>query len=304
MADLRTLLDLADLATVRSSGVVSESTTADLAAQVQRARLRMGFLGDALVIALAGGTGTGKSSIVNALVGHQVVETGVVRPTTDKATAIVPAVIHGDLGTLLESMAIDELVRVEGWSDLVLVDMPDIDSTEEAHRAIVEEVLPRVDAVAWVLDPEKYADPLLHDVFLARLVPYESQFVFVLNQSDRLGDSVGEVVADLEELLRRDGFAEPVVVSCIAVDRPDHDADVTRLAAVLDDHLDAKSTAIAKIAVDLRAAANGAWSEVRAPSDDGDDIERAALAAATFVGLGVQAYEVEVAHRRHRQVSE
>ena len=42
---------------------------------------------DAYVLALVGGTGVGKSSIVNALAGETVTPAGVRRPTTSRAVA-------------------------------------------------------------------------------------------------------------------------------------------------------------------------------------------------------------------------
>src|SRR4029453_18873438 len=69
---------------------------------------------------------------------------------------------------------------------VVFLDLRDMDSIEPAHRAIVEQVLPRVDAVAWVTDPEKYADALLHDGFLRAWIPRLDRQVVVLNKADRL----------------------------------------------------------------------------------------------------------------------
>src|SRR4029078_9237979 len=53
-------------------------------------------------------------------------------------------------------------------------------------RGAVEDVRPRSDAVVWVTDPEKYADAVLHDDFLAAWVPRLDRQLVVVNKADRL----------------------------------------------------------------------------------------------------------------------
>ncbi|MGI9641333.1 MAG: dynamin family protein, partial [Acidimicrobiia bacterium] len=103
MAELAEVLDLMDLADVRSRELLGEHERSEVAAVVERARTRYGFVGEVLVVAVAGGTGSGKSSIVNALVGHEVVSTGVVRPTTQEACAVYPEGCASDLGPMLDA---------------------------------------------------------------------------------------------------------------------------------------------------------------------------------------------------------
>jgi len=83
MIDLEPLVDLADLAVVRCEGVLPERLRIELAKIAQRARQRLGYLGDVLVVAFAGGTGSGKSSLLNAVLGEEVSQVGVARPTTE-----------------------------------------------------------------------------------------------------------------------------------------------------------------------------------------------------------------------------
>ncbi len=295
MADPGGLLDLLDLVVARSDGIVPSSVTDTLAEEARRARMRHGFLGEVLVVALAGGTGGGKSSLLNALVGERVVPTGVVRPTTQRATAVYAPDPAVDLEPLLSELGVDDRVLVGGAGDVVFVDLPDFDSTERAHRHVVETVLPRVDAVVWVLDPEKYADPVLHRDFLARLVPYQDAFVFVLNQVDRLGDEAGEARASLATWLAVDGFEAPEVVETVAASKGELPPDVEALRTHLSSRLDTKATAIVKLAADLRIAANDGWRacrDVDTSTLDREGADGAALAAATFVSLGVAAWEL------------
>lgn len=297
MTDVRDVLDTLDLALARSDGILDEATTAPMAQLAQRLRIRHGFVGEVLVVALAGGTGSGKSSIVNALVGEEVVPTGVVRPTTQHATAVSSAANAADLTPLFDAVGVDHHVTSDAVEDLALIDLPDFDSTAEAHRHVVENVVPRVDAVLWVLDPEKYADPVLHEGFLASMADHEDQFIFVLNQADRLGDDVGVAVDALDDLVRDDGFRSPSIVTARA--QPFPTASVGALTEAIADRWDIKATALAKLGLDLRIVAAEGWTAVEAidPGARGDRGRDAiALAKATFVSLGVAAFEL---HHRY-----
>lgn len=295
VAELAEVLDLMDLADVRSRDVLPRDQRIAVEAIVERVRSRHGFVGEVLVVALAGGTGSGKSSILNALIGRKVVRTGVIRPTTQHACAVYPKVCASDLEPLLDALGVGDRIATEALEDVVLVDLPDFDSVEQAHRHVVDTVLPRVDAVVWVMDPEKYADPLVHREFLAKLVDHESQFVFTLNQIDRISGMEEDVIGALRTQLTRDGYSEPVVVGTSASPRDASDPDVSQLVAAVERHLDVKATALSKLAVDLRSTANAGWHGCReAVADATTDEDRwhAALAAATFVTLGVAAYEL------------
>ena len=289
MTDLISLLDLADLAVARSEGVVPAEARKELANVVQRARRKLGHVGEVLVVAFAGGTGSGKSSLINAVLGESLVRTGVVRPTTDAAVAIVPLLKSNTYTQLLLDLGIDDRVATPALKSTILVDLPDFDSTETAHRHISESVLPVVDAVIWVFDPEKYSDVVAHKDFLAKLVPYEAQFVFALNKADLLGPDTHRLVEDLTRLLVLDGFAEPKVVPTVADGQV---VDVSMLVATLLGRLDRKRTVVSKLATDLRMAASTGWVSACAANDEDANQRRSdevGLSAATFVWLGVEA---------------
>lgn len=291
MADLHELLDLLDLATVRAAVVEDAELDRRLDELGRRLRVRRGFVGDALAVAVAGGTGSGKSSLVNAIVGSHVVRAGVVRPTTQSATGVVPGGLTGTVGDLLSAIGVDERVEVEAGGPTVLIDMPDYDSIEEAHRHIVEDVLPRVDAVLWVTDPEKYADPITYEAFLGPLREYQSQFLFALNKADRVPGESSRLVEDMEGKLAAVGYDRPHVLATAAVGPGDSLGDVSELTELLRSKLDVRNTALRKLALDVRDVARIGWqlcSERR--SDAGDDREESAFAAATFVSLGVAGY--------------
>jgi GTP-binding protein EngB required for normal cell division len=288
---VRSVLDALDLAIARGEAVLDEDTTRSMTILASRLRTRAGFIGDVLVVALAGGTGSGKSSLLNAIVGEELVETGVVRPTTSDVLAVFRDDPYVDLGPLWTALGIERHVAHDGAASLVLVDLPDFDSTVEAHRHIVSEVLPVVDVVVWVLDPEKYADPVLHEGFLSSMTRYEEQFLFVLNQVDRLGDEFESAISSLHGHLTDDGFTAPRVVGSIAADV--ETSDIADLVGALADRWDTKSAAIAKLALDTRSAANDGWRacgsiDTREMGDRSRD--EVALARATFVWLGVEAF--------------
>jgi hypothetical protein len=164
---------------------------------------RGGYPGDLYVLALAGGTGVGKSSLLNALAGSVVSVAGTQRPTTTGAVAWVPAGRLDAAAPLLGWLggadvvvrgatvaATDASAAPGDTSDAVAVlDLPDLDSIEPGHAARVDMVLPRVDAVAWVSDPEKYADAVLHDRYLRRWAPRLDRQAFVLNKTDRVSEA-------------------------------------------------------------------------------------------------------------------
>jgi hypothetical protein len=185
---------------------------------------RLGFPAETYVLALAGGTGVGKSSLLNALAGSPVSDASVRRPTTAKPLAWVPRSSRPDLGGLLGWLGIsDREVRdhaEEALGNVAILDLPDLDSIEEEHRQRVEAILPRVDAVVWVTDPEKYHDAILHDDFLAAWLPRLERQVVVLNKTDRLStDDATRVRRDLERDLASlaggsaRGFRVPVLLT-------------------------------------------------------------------------------------------
>jgi hypothetical protein len=84
-----------------------------------------------LVVATLGGSGTGKSALVNALLGAEVVQTGRSRPTTMRPTLICrPGLTPEMLG--IDPASVERIERdLPALRDLVLVDCPDPDTTEE-----------------------------------------------------------------------------------------------------------------------------------------------------------------------------
>jgi hypothetical protein len=189
---------------------------------------RLGFPSDAYVLALVGGTGVGKSSLLNALAGVDVSPASARRPTTSDPIAWVPATEVGSLTPLLGWLDVREIREHDaaGLQSVAILDMPDMDSIEASHRERVEALLPRVDAVAWVTDLEKYHDAVLHDAFLRTWVPRLDRQAVIVNKIDRLAmDDRPRIRRDLEadlgrRLLASDRPAVPVIMTT-AVDEPE-----------------------------------------------------------------------------------
>src|SRR5688500_7728418 len=103
-------------------------------ALTERATERLGLRAEWTVVALAGATGSGKSSLLNRLSGNELSTVGVRRPTTATAHAAVWA--ETAPSELLDWLGVP---RRHHMSDpeldgLVLLDLPDHDSTESEHR--------------------------------------------------------------------------------------------------------------------------------------------------------------------------
>jgi energy-coupling factor transporter ATP-binding protein EcfA2 len=167
-------------------------------------------LGDATVVALAGATGSGKSTLFNALSGEEVSSPGVRRPTTGVAHATVwGADDHSD--RLLDWLEVPRRHRHApdaALDGLVLLDLPDHDSVQLEHRLEVDRLVGLVDVLVWVLDPEKYADAAVHERYLRPLAGHAGVLVVVLNQVDRLEPpAVAACLRDLRALLDREGLA-------------------------------------------------------------------------------------------------
>jgi GTPase Era involved in 16S rRNA processing len=216
------------------------------------ARQRLGFEGSAYVLALVGGTGVGKSSLLNALAGGVVSAAGARRPTTDSPVAWVAESAREETAPLLAWLDVREVRghRNDAFADVAILDLPDVDSTTPEHRARVDELLPRVDAVVWVADPEKYRDAVLHDEYLRRWAPRLARQVVVLNKADRVGADAERLREHLAASLRAEGIANVAV----AVTSATGDGDARELRSWIVDGMEAKRVIAERIAAELRDA--------------------------------------------------
>ena len=217
------------------------------------ARGRLGFEGSAYVLALVGGTGVGKSSLLNALAGGIVSPAGARRPTTGTPVAWVAQSAREETAPLLRWLDVREVRgHANGaFADVAILDLPDVDSTTPEHRARVDELLPRVDAVVWVADPEKYRDALLHDEYLRHWAPRLARQLVVLNKADRIGADAERLREHLATSLRAEGI-ENVGVAITSATR---DGDAHELRDWIVDGIEAKRVVSQRIATELHGAA-------------------------------------------------
>jgi GTPase Era involved in 16S rRNA processing len=232
-------------------------------AVVARGRERLGLGGDHTVVALAGATGSGKSSLFNLLSGAELSRVSARRPTTDA--------VHGstwgkeDAGALLDWLKVPRRHRIADEDDLdgmVLLDLPDYDSTELSHRIEVDRIIELVDLFVWVVDPQKYADAAIHERYLRPLAPHSAVMVVVLNQIDML-DAAERVqcVRHLEQLLRSDGLIGVPVLPTSAQTGQGLD----ELHGVLAAKVAERRAAIERIAADVTQVAEDLSTACAAP---------------------------------------
>lgn len=113
-----------------------------------------------LVVATFGGTGVGKSSLVNALIGEEVAVAGRQRPTTTQPTVIA----HRETNLEAYHFPPDELRFVQRDArllrDWLIIDCPDPDTSESdeagTNLARLHRILPFCDVLLYVSTQQKY----------------------------------------------------------------------------------------------------------------------------------------------------
>jgi GTPase SAR1 family protein len=172
-----------------------------------------------LWVVFLGGTGTGKSTLFNALCGKTLSATGVERPKTRGPVAyahrsksspeeelIFPGlqVVHQSLeeaeaapcGGMPGKLMVLSHEREE-WSHLVIVDTPDVDSVEAENREITEDLTLLADALVFVTSQEKYADEVPIRFLLKVLREQRPSFLLVNKAEKDLGiEEVAGAVLD------------------------------------------------------------------------------------------------------------
>ncbi|HEX3655911.1 MAG TPA: GTPase domain-containing protein [Pirellulales bacterium] len=140
-----------------------------------------------LVVATLGGTGTGKSSLVNALVGGVVTPAGRARPTTREPVLICrPEVTPQLLG--LDPASVQLVQRdIPLLRDLVILDCPDPDTTEDAQArdtnlARLRHLLPHCDVLLVTTTQQKYRSACVAEELAGAAVG--ARLVFVQTHAD------------------------------------------------------------------------------------------------------------------------
>ncbi|WP_257159273.1 dynamin family protein [Corynebacterium cystitidis] len=177
---------------------------------------------DAPLLAVVGGsTGSGKSTLVNAIVGKRVTTAGVIHPTTRQPVLVTnpadqewfnsPHVLPGlarEQGapaanaeaTSLRLATTDSLDQ-----GLALLDAPDFDSIDDKNRALASQLLAAADLWVFVTTPARYADQLVWD-FLHDAAGRNIEVIVILNRVDE--DSMQTVPDDLRRMMEEAGLGE------------------------------------------------------------------------------------------------
>ena len=236
----------------------SQELITEAEALLRRSGERMRMSASHTVVALAGGTGSGKSSLFNALAGANFSPAGVTRPTTKHSHACVWGMEGA--APLLDWLGVQRRHRYgrasaldEGEASLtgmLLLDLPDHDSVVTGSAALVDRLVKLTDMLVWVLDPLKYADASVHRRYLVPLAGHAAVTTVVLNQVDTLSlDQAADCESDLRRLLDSEGLSEAQVLVTSATTG----AGLNELRRVLAGAVAARRAASDRITADIDA---------------------------------------------------
>ena len=180
-----------------------------------------------LTVGFLGGTGVGKSSLLNALARENIASSSYRRPHTERVLiyrhAEADPLPQAELGRVPWQEATH---RADPIKALLLCDLPDFDSILTEHRAYVMAFLEHLDLLVWVTSPEKYADADFYD-FLEATPKARQYFTFVLNKVDLLmasrdgndaPDRIARVLKGFRGHLEKKGMEDPLIFALSAED--------------------------------------------------------------------------------------
>ncbi|MDI6911629.1 GTPase [Nocardioides sp.] len=262
--DIGARIEGLDAATYAARGRLDDGLVAEAQGVVDRAAGRLRLSATHTVVAIGGATGSGKSSTFNALTGLELSAVGVRRPTTSWASACVWG--RDGAEELLEWLGIpprhqttrDSMLdsgRRGADSELdgvVLLDLPDHDSTEVAHHLEVNRLVDLADLLVWVLDPQKYADAAIHDRYLAPSAEHQDVMLVVLNHIDTVPEERrSSMLDDVRRLLDADGLDRVPVLPVSAR----NGTGITELRTEIARRAGEKRATRSRIDADVKAAA-------------------------------------------------
>jgi GTP-binding protein EngB required for normal cell division len=262
-SDLGDRIEALGQASASARGRLDDGVVDDADATAARVATRLGLTAEHTVVALAGATGSGKSSTFNALAGVELAPVGVRRPTTSWATACVWGREGADellayLGIAPRHQVMRDSLLDLGKEDkalqgVVLLDLPDHDSTEVSHHLEVDRLIELTDLMVWVLDPQKYADAAVHDRYLAPLASHKDVVLVVLNHIDEVPENRRQsMLDDVRRLVDADGLVGVPVLPTSARTGEGVDALRDEIAR----RVRAKKVTRARLEADLRGAAS------------------------------------------------
>lgn len=182
-----------------------------------------------LIVAFMGGTGVGKSALLNRLAGKAIAKSGIERPTSREVTLFHHHSVA--LPSLAEQLPLAKINLANHDDDrkknIIWIDMPDFDSTELSNKQQVLSWLPHIDILIYVVSPERYRDEKAWRLLLTE--GGRHAWLFVLNQWDR---GQPAQLADFNQQLHKAGFVEPLMFKTICTDEAQAD-DFTQLESLI-----------------------------------------------------------------------
>ena len=230
-------------------------------ASVVRSTERLRLSDSHTIVAIAGATGSGKSTIFNALAGIDLSTSGPQRPTTSTTKALVWS--DDDLEEMLEWLGVPasnqhprrslpEASHTRLPEGLLLLDLPDHDSIQVAHHLEAERIVELADLLIWVVDPQKYADAAIHHRFLQPLAGPRAVTMVVLNHIDLVPEGRRKgMLRDLRKLLVADGMRDPRILATSAK----YGTGMKELRTAIRRRVEEKQNAGLRVEADIRAAA-------------------------------------------------
>lgn len=168
---------------------------------------RVGDPDQPVVVVVAGPTGSGKSTLINSISGLDASATGAVRPTTRAPVVLAPDSVadrYRSLGGVDCEVVAGKAPILDS---MVLVDAPDIDSTETGHRVMAETLIDNADLVVFVTSALRYADEVPWQV-LRRATSRGTPIVQVLN---RVTSGSSGAIVDFRSRLASSGLGDDLV---------------------------------------------------------------------------------------------
>ena len=307
-----------DAAVEAARGRIGDELLDDVQASARRSTGRLKLSARHTVVAIAGATGSGKSSTYNSLTGLELSSVGIRRPTTSWASAVV----WGSQGAedLLEWIGIpprhqtmrDSMLDshrdgtdLDGLDGVVLLDLPDHDSTEVAHHLEVDRLVAVADLMVWILDPQKYADAAVHERYFQPMATHQDVIVVALNHIDTVPvDRRQAMVDDVRRLLAADGLPNVTVLPISAKEG----IGMAELREEIRRRVTDKRSTTARVEADISAAAarleadGGTTPAAELPAGRVRDVEEA-VADAAGVSAVVDSLERTLSSRVRKAVA-
>ncbi len=252
-----------------------------------------------LLVVILGSTGSGKSSLFNAIAGEKLSEVGVLRPTTRKAHALV----HPDsdlppaIERLIEEDAVEVVRHESGLESLVVVDAPDFDSIEAANRLLAGRLLEAADLIIFVTTDTRYADEVPWAI-LARARERGVPLLTLINRLPKSLEDRRRVLDDYRRLLdeNRLGGLGSAPIEVVGVDLGDLDQSLSGLDRVA---VGPVIQSLERLVANdeerrnlVRSSLLNALSDLpRSVDDIVADMEDEAERRATLLGVALEAYQ-------------